>query len=183
MGLVRKHTYKNQQDIDDMKKVKLNIFDAMDTKNPKMPFIQRWKMAKQWVDKDATGTLTMVPCYRVDNDNQIKNLLSKFLADGDEGVIIRNITSPYEQGKRSYNLQKYKKFFDDEYKIVDALEGQGNDIGTVVWICETPKGQTFKCRAFHNFEPTRHRCEIDIYSISVECVALVSMFLHFGIKL
>lgn len=146
VGLVRKHTYKNQQDIDDMKKVKLNIFDAMDTKNPKMPFIQRWKMAKQWVDKDATGTLTMVPCYRVDNDNQIKNLLSKFLADGDEGVIIRNITSPYEQGKRSYNLQKYKKFFDDEYKIVDALEGQGNDIGTVVWICETPKGQTFKCR-------------------------------------
>ena len=146
VGLVRKHTYKNQQDIDDMKKVKLNIFDAMDTKNPKMPFIQRWKMAKQWVDKDATGTLTMVPCYRVDNDNQIKNLLSKFLADGDEGVIIRNITSPYEQGKRSYNLQKYKKFFDDEYKIVDALEGQGNDIGTVVWICETPKGQRFKCR-------------------------------------
>ena len=146
VGLVRKHTHKNQTDIDDMKKVKLNIFDAMDTKNPKMPFIQRWKMAKQWVDKDATGTLTMVPCYRVDNDNQIKNLLSKFLADGDEGVIIRNITSPYEQGKRSYNLQKYKKFFDDEYKIVDALEGQGNDIGTVVWICETPKGQTFKCR-------------------------------------
>ena len=146
VGLVRKHTYKNQQDIDDMKKVKLNIFDAMDTKNPKMPFIQRWKKAKQWVDKDATGTLTMVPCYRVDNDKQIKNLLSKFLADGDEGVIIRNITSPYEQGKRSYNLQKYKKFFDDEYKIVDALEGQGNDIGTVVWICETPKGQRFKCR-------------------------------------
>ena len=146
VGLVRKHTHKNQTDIDDMKKVKLNIFDAMDTKNPKMPFIQRWKMAKQWVDKDATGTLTMVPCYRVDNDNQIKTLLSKFLADGDEGVIIRNITSPYEQGKRSYNLQKYKKFFDDEYKIVGALEGQGNDIGTVVWICETPKGQTFKCR-------------------------------------
>ena len=150
VGLVRKHTYKNQQDIDDMKKVKLNIFDAMDTKNPKMPFIQRWKMAKQWVDKDATGTLTMVPCYRVDNDNQIKNLLSKFLADGDEGVIIRNITSPYEQGKRSYNLQKYKKFFDDEYKIVDALEGQGNDIGTVVWICETPKGQQV-----HKFHQTQ----------------------------
>ncbi len=146
VGLVRKKTYKNQTDIDDMAKVKLNVFDAMDMANPDMTFIQRWKQAKQYVDRDTTGTLTMVPCYRVDNDSQINALLSKFLAAGDEGVMIRNIKSPYEQGKRSYNLQKHKVFHDSEYKIVDALEGQGNDIGTVVWICETAKGQRFKCR-------------------------------------
>jgi len=146
VGLVRKHTYKNQQDIDDMKKVKLNVFDAMDTASPNMTFLERWKKAKSYVGLDTTNTLTMVPCYRVDDENQIKVLLHKFLADGDEGVMIRNIKSPYEQGKRSYHLQKYKLFFDDEYKIVDALEGQGNDIGTVVWVCETPTGQRFKCR-------------------------------------
>jgi len=72
--------------------------------------------------------------------------LAKFLADGDEGVMIRNAASPYQVGKRSYHLQKFKKFFDDEYKIIGANEGQGNDIGTVVWVCETPQGLPFAVR-------------------------------------
>ena len=38
VGLVRKKTYKNQTDIDDMAKVKLNVFDAMDMANPDMTF-------------------------------------------------------------------------------------------------------------------------------------------------
>jgi len=146
VGLVRKKTYKNQKDIDDMKKVKLNVFDAMDTADKTMSFLHRWKKAKSYVSLDTTNTLTMVPCYRVNDDSQVKSLLTKFLAAGDEGVMIRNIKSPYEQGKRSQHLQKYKLFVDAEYKIVDALEGQGNDIGTVIWVCETSTGQRFKCR-------------------------------------
>ena len=146
VGLVRKKTYKNQQDIDDMAKVKLNIFDIIDTNKPDLSFLARCKAAQNIVSKDSSGNLSLVPIYKVTNIQDIEALLNKFLAAGDEGVMIRNATSPYEVGKRSYHLQKFKKFFDDEYKIVGALQGQGNDIGTVIWVCETPTGQTFKCR-------------------------------------
>ncbi len=38
--------------------------------------------------------------------------------------MLRNRNSPYEIDKRSYHLQKYKKFIDSEYKIVDAAVTQ-----------------------------------------------------------
>ena len=146
VGLVRKKTYKNQTDIDDMGKVKLNIFDIIDTSRPDLSFLARWKAAQNIVAKDQTGALSLVPIYKVSNEQDIEVLLAKFLAAGDEGVMIRNATSPYEVGKRSYHLQKFKKFLDDEYTIIGAEEGKGNDIGTVVWVCETPQGLPFKVR-------------------------------------
>jgi DNA ligase-1 len=71
--------------------------------------------------------------------------LAQNLANGYEGVMIRDPKSPY-QGRRSYYLQKYKKFDDEEFEVVGFQEGQGNDIGTVIWVCETPSGKTFTVR-------------------------------------
>jgi DNA ligase-1 len=54
-----------------------------------------------------------------------------------EGTIIRNKSSLYECGKRSYNCQKMKDFFEDEAIIIDTVEGKGkyvNSLGTIV--CE-----------------------------------------------
>ena len=34
----------------------------------------------------------------------------------------------------------------DEYMIMDAEEARGRDVNTVVWICETPSGDSFKVR-------------------------------------
>ena len=39
-----------------------------------------------------------------------------------------------------------KTFLDGEYRIVDYLEGTGNEAGCVIWGCETPDGQTFRVR-------------------------------------
>ncbi len=137
VGLVRKQKLK-PQDVDDSKKVKLNVFDLIDTADPGKTFAKRYKEATSWVKKDSSKRLTMVPIYQVKSDNDIQKLLTKNLQDGYEGVMIRNVASPYE-GKRSYNLQKYKKFDDEEFKIVGYQEGQGNDAGTVIWTCEVPK--------------------------------------------
>ena len=137
VGLVRKAKLK-PQDVVDSKKVKLNVFDLIDTADPGKTFAKRYKEATSWVKKDSSKRLTMVPIYQVKSDNDIQKLLTKNLQDGYEGVMIRNVASPYE-GKRSYNLQKYKKFDDEEFKIVGYQEGQGNDAGTVIWTCEVPK--------------------------------------------
>jgi len=52
-----------------------------------------------------------------------------FLKQGYEGSILR-LNGAYEQ-KRSYNLQKFKDFSDDEATIIGYEEGKGKRIGTL----------------------------------------------------
>lgn len=80
--------------------------------------------------------------------NEKKNIDIKhneYVKEGHEGIMIKNIDSLYE-GKRSYNLQKYKKFFDKEYEIVNFTEGKGLENGCVIWICKNENNKQFSCR-------------------------------------
>ena len=62
---------------------------------------------------------------------------------GYEGVMLKKDV-PYFFG-RSFDMLKYKRFFDKEYRIVDFEEGNGNLVGiAAAVICETEDGQTFK---------------------------------------
>ena len=151
VGLVRKSKI-NTRDMKDSKKVKLNVFDMVDLNNKNMGFASRYQKAKTLVAKDKTKRLTMVPNYKVTKREDVEKLLSQNLQNGFEGVMIRDPKSPYEN-KRSYYLQKYKKFDTEEFKIVGFEQGKGNDIGTVIWICETPKKKRFTAR------PTGTRAE------------------------
>lgn len=49
----------------------------------------------------------------------------KNISQGYEGIMARDPNSVYEL-KRSYNLQKYKNFVDEEFEILDIEEGKGN---------------------------------------------------------
>jgi len=44
------------------------------------------------------------------------------------------------------DLQKHKPFVDDEFEIVGAHEGAGNDAGTIVWECVTKKKKRFSVK-------------------------------------
>lgn len=144
-GLVRKKKL-TVADMEDMKLLKFNVFDCIKQSDLGMSFIQRWMLVDEIVKRDHSGTLKIVPIHEVSGTDDIDRLLYEFLDNGDEGIMIRNTESEYEIDKRSYNLQKYKKFSDSEYKIVDAHEGSGNDEGTVIWICETENGDRFNVR-------------------------------------
>ena len=144
VGLTRRAKLK-PQDIEDSKEVSLNIFDLIQSSDPNMTFVNRWKLANSYTKKDPTGRLTIVPNYLVKSKKDIEDLLAKNLADGFEGVMIRDPKSIY-QGRRSYFLQKYKQFDDEEFEVIGFEEGQGNDIGTVIWVCKTATGKTFTVR-------------------------------------
>jgi DNA ligase-1 len=70
----------------------------------------------------------------------------EFIAEGYEGAMLRNSNGPYKQNNRSSDLQKYKEFQEEEYKIVDFTQGEGRDEGTVIWICEIADGTRFNVR-------------------------------------
>ena len=61
---------------------------------------------------------------RVELDIYMEQCLDK----GYEGIMVRLGNAKYEQ-KRSKNLLKYKKFIEDEFKVVQILEGDGNNAG------------------------------------------------------
>ncbi len=76
--------------------------------------------------------------------------LDKYLEDciqqGFEGCMINLPDGEYEPDKRSYNILKYKLFQDDEFEIVDILEGDGNRSGMMgKVVLKLPKAGTFSC--------------------------------------
>ncbi|KAG8343113.1 putative DNA ligase [Trypanosoma vivax] len=63
---------------------------------------------------------------------------------GFEGIIIRRPSFPYEHGKRSFGLFKYKEMQDSEYRIVSLIPGKGKFEGCLgAFLCETEDGTRF----------------------------------------
>lgn len=54
-----------------------------------------------------------------------------------EGVMVRSVKGVYKQQGRSKDLQKYKKFFDEEFEIVGHHEGTGAHAGTAIFDCRS----------------------------------------------
>lgn len=84
-----------------------------------------------------------VPATLVSPD-EVESVLEKACSQGYEGVIIRRPKFPYEHGKRSLGLLKYKYMHDAEYRIVDFLPGNGKfEGGLGAFVCETSTGIRF----------------------------------------
>ena len=77
------------------------------------------------------------------SEAEVEEMISWFVERGYEGIMLKKDV-PYFFG-RSFNMLKYKKFKDAEYKIVDFEEGKGNLKGiAAAVICETDNGEQFK---------------------------------------
>lgn len=141
-GLVRKKVLTKEEDISDMEnEVSLHVFDAYFPANPEMTFRdRRTALAELLSGVGDDGCVKLVSTQKVLEFEEIDRLHDEYVQNRYEGIMVRNGDSPYEPDKRSYHLQKFKKFTDSEYKIVDAEEGSGNDEGTVVWVCEKDSG-------------------------------------------
>lgn len=76
---------------------------------------------------DLPKDIVLVPTYHVTTQEDLDALYGEFLDEGYEGQMVRE-DKPYEF-KRSNFLLKRKEFQDDEYEILDILEGTGNRTG------------------------------------------------------
>ena len=76
------------------------------------------------------NVIVPVETHRVNKYEEAANIhYDGFLKQGYEGSILR-LNGPYEQ-KRSYNLQKFKDFSDDEATIVGYEAGKGKFTGLI----------------------------------------------------
>ena len=94
----------------------------------------------------SSNPLIMVSTYSVGNEEEMMEKYEEFMADGYEGLMVRNADGQYVEGKRSYDLQKLKEFVDDEFAIVGVSEGRGSMAGKAIFTCKTKDGIEFDAK-------------------------------------
>lgn len=138
LGVLRKTKKLTKEELVNLQKIEYHIYDIIDTK---LTFEQRNKKIQELNLSSSFEKLMYVDTYQVKNEEEIKNYHTKFLEEGYEGLMIRNIHSLYKIKQRSSNLLKYKDFEDAEFKIIDFTiekDTSGEDSNLVVWVVAVP---------------------------------------------
>jgi DNA ligase-1 len=86
--------------------------------------------------------LVLVETSLVENDQEVRDMETRYLELGYEGGIVRNFGAFYEFGYRSSDLLKVKTFTDSEFLVLDAREGVGKFEGCAVFICKNDRSIT-----------------------------------------
>lgn len=133
------------KNFDQKSKLTFVIFDWICEDNDKLTFLERYNHLMKCFEHTDFLHLQLVPTYKVESLEEIDEYLEKFIEEGYEGLMIRSTTGLYTQ-RRSTELIKYKKFIDQEFKIIGFEEGKGLDKDCVIWVCETKCGKKFSCR-------------------------------------
>jgi DNA ligase-1 len=176
-GLIKKKKI-TDDDVERLKKVKYHVYDIYDRTLPNMPYSERLGVLGGAVRRcgcvagDTLSTSTspnrsmrsttaaatvviMVRTEKVAALGDFRRLFAEFVEAGYEGIMLRNAVGEYAPNFRSNDLQKYKEFMEDEYRIIDFTQGEGRDAGAVIWVCETADGKEFTARPRGTMEQRR----------------------------
>lgn len=171
VSLVKK-TKPTDSDLEESKNiVEYHCFDSYYPSEPELNYVQR-KVKVGEIISDIRGTdvlfkETHVSCEEVkivglffiqqksnneygwwlnvvQTEEKADEYLESQLKAGYEGIMLKKFDVPYFFG-RSFDMLKYKRFKDAEYKIVDIEDGKGNKKGkATAVICVGDNGTEFK---------------------------------------
>jgi len=148
-GFIKKK-YTTAEDMKSIQQIEYHIYDLIHLDEPDMPFSERIlllsSVLKDDTKKKTYKNIKFVKTCVANSHTEFYAKFQEFIVEGYEGAMLRNSFGSYKQNGRSSDLQKYKEFQEDEYKITGYTQGEGRDAGSVIWICETPDGTTFNVR-------------------------------------
>jgi ATP-dependent DNA ligase len=171
VSLVKK-TKPTAADLEESKKiVEYHCFDSYYPSEPELNYVQRKVKVGEIVSDirgaDVIFNETFVACEEVkivglflvqqkenneygwwlnvaQTEEKVDEYLENQLKLGYEGIMLKKFDVPYFFG-RSFDMLKYKRFKDAEYKIVDIEDGKGNKKGkATAVICVDDNGTEFK---------------------------------------
>jgi len=152
VGLIKKKKI-GENDLVRLRKVKYHVYDIYDKNNIQMPYTERLRVCVEAVNScgggggdGVTRPVTIVRTIEVRDIPDFRRWFATFIEEGYEGIMLRNKIGIYITNYRSNDLQKYKEFIEDEYKIIGYTQAEGRDKGTVLWICITNEGKEFTVR-------------------------------------
>lgn len=130
--------------------VEFHIFDMPSDE----PWSERWmKLRDLLSDLDylmGRCSLQIVGNVLVTSEGEARGYLQQFMNAGYEGLMLRDMDSPYKFNHRSVGLMKWKEFQDVEAKIISVREDK---LGEGVLTCELQNGVRVDCkmRGSHEF--------------------------------
>ena len=139
-GLVRLDVNVNNR----CKELQYWIYDIVD---PEMKFSDRLKVLEELVTlsfEHSTANIVMVEHTPCKGWLQIKALHDKYVAEGFEGVVIRNPDKTYGVNKRTNDMLKVKNYKEAEFVITGISEGLRDE--DMCFICKTEDGIEFKAK-------------------------------------
>lgn len=130
-------------------RLEYHVYDMYDPNNPDMTFEERKAKIFDIVftarGVDFPSQVKPVRTDKVEDDARIMSLHGLNLQEGYEGTIIRDPNSVYTPGHRSVGLLKHKDFVDEEFEIIDTMDGKGKFEGAIMFRCVTAEGKEFDC--------------------------------------
>lgn len=104
-----------------------------------MPYSERYRVLKCAFGHTIYSKLVLVETNVANSKRDIEDFHTHYttLKNPYEGVMIRTPRGAYKQQGRSKDLQKYKKFMDEEFEVVGHHEGTGAHAGTAIFECRS----------------------------------------------
>lgn len=153
-GLLKK-SKRSEEDTRKLLLVQYHLYDAFHRGDLSLSFQERWRWVSVLHSHVASEYLVLVETRVAHDLEDFRRAFSLYVADGWEGVMLRNSSGEYTPNYRSNDLVKYKEFLEEEFTIVGWKEGEGRDQGTVIWECRTEGGSTFAVRPRGTLEMRR----------------------------
>lgn len=130
---------------EDTPNLEFHVFDMISEISP---FDMRYDHVMFTYMAAGFDKVKLVPRGQANDEQGAQEALNANLAEGYEGVMLRNINSLYKAGFRSADLQKFKPRDDAEFKIIGHTSFDividGIPKKACVYICETEGGKTFE---------------------------------------
>ena len=104
------------------------------------PYIDRWHELCDLMAKHEPEDISVVQNFLVENEQEAWTLFEKFLAEGQEGIILKDANGIWED-KRAKHQIKFKGELDCDLKITGIVNGTGKYAGKLGAIqCESADG-------------------------------------------
>ena len=95
------------------------------------------------IDDDCEDVVRMIEQFPVSGWNNMEKLHDEYVAEGFEGLVIRDPSKPYKPGGRTNDMIKIKHYQSSEFLVTGYELGlRGSE--DMTFICETAEGIVFK---------------------------------------
>lgn len=120
------------------------IYDMFDQESPHIVFENRWNFLRMKLfEKYNFDKILATPTKFIQTEDELDLYNQELLMEGFEGQMVRHNTR-YEQ-KRTNNLLKRKEYVDEEFILLNILEGAGQWSGYAkIAVCSFSDGRIFR---------------------------------------
>lgn len=120
------------------------LYRIYDVIAPDLCYTERYKICKQIVEDTNNPQVVLAPSHTIETQEEIYPLHEQFVKEGWEGTMLRLHGVGYKIGQRTNQLLKLKDFLEEEFKVVDVIDGKGKFVGAAIFLLETPEGRIFE---------------------------------------